>query len=160
MKKCCFCGEELPDTTAVCPWCGRRQQQQQEGPVEPRESPIKIESDFSDLAKSRINIKSDFSDLLGRYDNFMADISEKTEAVHVILSQEELTQWDARDEKAREAFRDSQRELGRKAAEARHLFVVVESEDETLLSVCKFNKVGKWQFMDLEGPMRIPGDSK
>lgn len=47
MKKCCFCGEELPDTTAVCPWCGRRQHQQQKSPVETRGSPIKIEEEFS-----------------------------------------------------------------------------------------------------------------
>jgi Bacterial SH3 domain len=26
MKKCHFCGELNPDTTVVCPWCGRRQQ--------------------------------------------------------------------------------------------------------------------------------------
>jgi len=27
MKKCNFCGEEIPDTTVVCRWCGRKQKE-------------------------------------------------------------------------------------------------------------------------------------
>ncbi len=161
MSKCCFCSEEIPDTTAVCPWCGRRQQQQQQKiPIDPQEPPIKVEFDFSDHAKSRIIVTSDFSELLESYDNFMADVLGKTEGVYVTLSQEELSQWDARDEKVREAFRHSQRELGRKAAEAKRLFAIVESEDETILSVCKFDNAGKWQFMDFDGPLRMPREGK
>ena len=155
MKKCCFCSEELPDTTAVCPWCGRRQQQQQKSPVEPRESPIKIEYDFSGGAP--IKIEYDFSGRREELKRFLADIPWEMEMVHVTLSQEELIEWDARDEQVRETFRHSQSELGRNAAEARHLFVVVESDDETILSLCKFDKNGYWQFIDLEGQMRIPG---
>jgi hypothetical protein len=165
MKKCCFCGEGLPDTTAICPWCGRRQQQQQKSPVEPREllseSPyVKVWLDFSMEGGSLIKMETDFSGLvegLERFQDFAADIPWEMEIVHVTLSQEELIEWDARDEQVREMFRHSQRELGRNAAEARHLFVVVESDDETILSLCKFDKNGYWQFIDLEGQMRIPG---
>lgn len=35
MKKCYFCGEEIPDATVVCPWCGRRQQGTDTAPKPP-----------------------------------------------------------------------------------------------------------------------------
>jgi len=149
VKKCCFCSEELPDTTAVCPWCGRRQQQQQKSPVEPRESPIKIEYDFSGGAP--IKIEYDFSGRREELKRFLADIPWEMEMVHVILSEEELVEWDARDERVRETSRHSQRELDRREAEARrHLVALVESEDGTILSICKSDKAGTWQFVDLE----------
>jgi len=157
MKKCLFCGEEIPETNAVCPWCGRRQQQQQKSSVETQESPIKVELDYS--SGSPIKIKSDFSGLkeaMKRVEYFLADLPEETEVVRGELSQEQLIEWDARDEKARESFRHSYRELCRKMAEAKHLPARVVSEDGSMLSICKFDKAGTWQFIDLEGFARIP----
>jgi hypothetical protein len=160
MKKCCFCGEGLSDTTAVCPWCGRRQQQHP-SQVELEESPIKVKVDLSDVPPIKIEADSSgFADALKRIEDFLADIHEETGMVHNELTKEELIEWDARDEKAREAFRHSQRELCRKTAETKHLPAVIESEDGTILSVCKFDKTGKWQFIDFDGFARIPGDNK
>lgn len=167
MKKCFFCGEGLSDTATVCPWCGRRQDQQQKSPADSRE-PLKVGLDYSGIkvkldypgVRSVIEMETDVSGIietLEKVKNFTADIPENTETVSVVLSQDELSQWDASDEKARETFRQSQRELGRKSAEANHLPGMVESEDGTILSVCKFDKAGKWQFIDLEGFARIPG---
>lgn len=113
--------------------------------------------------KKVINIEFDFSSMaqgVELVNNFIAGMPGETKTLHVTLSPEELIQWDAHGEKVRETFRHSLRKLGQEAAEARRLFVLFESEDETILSVGKFDNAGKWQFIDLEGNMRIPGMGK